>query len=62
MKKPQTAKVRVIAFKPPGPKWHPVGEPTDRATAVPIIAKEWGSGHLARIVANANAKAAAKAS
>lgn len=57
--KPQAAKVRVVSFQPP--KWQPVGEPTDRSGAVPLIAGEWRQGRLARIVP-VKAQAKAKAS
>ncbi|GAB9152542.1 hypothetical protein ACFLEY_22110 [Bradyrhizobium sp. YCK136] len=49
-KKAAAALVQVIAFKSPGPKWHPVGEPTERPKAVLILAAEWRAKHLARII------------
>jgi hypothetical protein len=54
--------VRVVAFKSPGPKWHIVGEPTERAKAAIILAGEWKSGNLARIVPIKKATTASKAS
>lgn len=49
-KKSQPSLVQVIAFKSPGPKWHAVGDPVERSQAVMIVAGEWKSHHLARIV------------
>ncbi|MEH2517384.1 hypothetical protein V1279_002957 [Bradyrhizobium sp. AZCC 1610] len=61
-KKIQAALVRVVAFKAPGPKWHIVGEPIERAKAVLVIAAEWKSGNMARIVSQTKPPAASKAS
>ena len=50
MAKNNPALVQVVAFKPPGPKWHKVGKPVERSKAVALIASEWKSHHLAKLV------------
>lgn len=58
-KKIAAALVRVIAFKDPGPKWHTVADDVERPEAVRLVATEWKTGNLARLVPSnpANAKA-----